>query len=202
MPTQTFRNLPREKQDKVLAAAIKEFSIRNVDEAMFSNIVKDAGIPRGSIYQYFDNKDDLYVYMFESLREQRRAFAEPAFQYYKTSPFLEFFEHYYALDSEFLIRHQQHIELGKVLYSHARGVSLGLIQALKTRYKDIFIIGIDYDKDHGRIRADVDGPVLADLCVHFMTDVFIFQNVTDRMSLNNIKKHLAGTMEIIRRGVE
>jgi hypothetical protein len=35
-----------------------------------------------------------------------------------------------------------------------------------------------------------------------MTDVFIFQNVTDRMSLNNIKKHLAGTMEIIRRGVE
>ncbi|MDR0875760.1 MAG: TetR/AcrR family transcriptional regulator [Clostridiales Family XIII bacterium] len=202
MPTQTFRNLPRGKRDKVLAAAINEFSLRNVDEAKFSNIVKDAGIPRGSIYQYFDSKDDLYVYAFEALREQRGEFAKPAFEDYKTKPFLEFFERYYTLDSEFLLRHPQHIDMGKVLYSHARGVSLGLIQAIKARYNDIFIIGIDYDKDHGRMRPDVNGAVLADFCIHLMTDIFIFQNITERMSLSSVKKHLAGTMEIIRRGVE
>ncbi|GHU67455.1 hypothetical protein AGMMS49983_18640 [Clostridia bacterium] len=202
MPTQTFQNLPQEKKDKVLAAAINEFSVRNVEEAKFSNIAKDAAIPRGSIYQYFDSKDDLYVYVFQTLREWRREFKEPAFKYYKTSPFLEFFEHYYELDSEYLLRHQQHIDLGKVMYGHARGVSLGLILEIKMQYKDIFVIGIDYDKDHGRIRKDVNATVLADLCIHFMTDIFIFQNITDRMSMNSVKKHLAGTMEIIRQGVE
>lgn len=202
MPTQTFLNLPAEKQARVLAAAMDEFSLRNVDEAKLSNIVRSAGIPRGSIYQYFTDKDDLYVYMFETLRAERREFTTPAFEYYLTSSFLTFFEHYYALDSEFLIRHSQHIELGKILYGHASGVSVSLIRAIKSRYRETFLVAIERDQAEGRIRPDVDGAVLADLCVHFMTDIFIFQNLTERMSLADVREHLKGTVQLIRRGIE
>jgi AcrR family transcriptional regulator len=201
MPTKTFLNLPDEKRERVLAAAINEFSQRNVEEAKIANIVRDAEISRGSLYQYFDNKDDLYIFMFETLRAQRREFALPAFEFYKSSPFLTFFEQYYLRDTEFLIRHQRHIELGKVMYSHAHGVSLGLIQKIQTDFKDTFLIGIGYDMEHGRIRADMDSSVLADLCVHFMTDIFIFQNLSARLSMNGVRKHLKGTMDIIRRGI-
>lgn len=202
MPTQTFLNLPAEKQAKVLAAAVDEFSVRNVEEAKFSNIVRAAGIPRGSIYQYFKSKDDLYVYVFETLRAERREYARPAFDLYLTSPFLVFFEDYFARDSEFLMRHPQHIELGKVLYSHARGVSLSLIQSIKTRYRETFLLAIERDQEKGRIRPDVDRWVLADLCVHFMTDIFIFQNLTERLALKDVREHLKGTVELIRHGVE
>ncbi|MDR0488531.1 MAG: TetR/AcrR family transcriptional regulator [Propionibacteriaceae bacterium] len=202
MPTRTFFNLPQDKQDRVLTAAVNEFSQRNVEEANLSNIVRQAGIPRGSLYQYFTDKDDLYVYMFETLREERWVHTKEAFEYYKTSEFLTFFEHYYLLDTLYLLQHPQHIELGKVMYSHARGVSFGLIDAIQRRYRDIFLVGIDYDQDNGRIRADVDSQALADLCVHFMTDVFIFQNITRRMSLAGVEKHLQGTMDLIRRGVQ
>jgi AcrR family transcriptional regulator len=202
MVTQTFHNLPREKRERVLAAAVDEFSQRNVEEAKISNIVRQAHIPRGSLYQYFETKEDLYVYIFESLREQRTQFVRPAFEYYKTSPFVTFFEHFYTLDSEFLIHHPKHIDLGKVMYSHAQGVSLGLIQSIQRRYRDIFLVAIDYDKENGRIRQDVDPPVLADLCVHFMTDVFIFMNLSRQLSLGSVQKHLAGTLSIIRHGIE
>jgi AcrR family transcriptional regulator len=202
MPTQTFLNLPATKQEAVMAAAMDEFSKRNVEEAKLSHIVRAAGIPRGSIYQYFESKDDLYVYVFERLREERREHTKPAFDYYLTSSFLTFFEHFYALDTEFLARHPLHIQMGKVMYSHASGVSLNLIRALKTRHRELFLIAIERDQENGVIRADVDRSVMADLCVHFMTDIFIFQNLSDRMTLTDMREHLRGTIELIRHGVE
>jgi TetR/AcrR family transcriptional regulator len=202
MPTQTFLNLPATKQASVMAAAIDEFSKRNVEEAKLSNIVRVAGIPRGSIYQYFENKEDLYVYVFDRLREERREYTKAAFDDYLTSPFLTFFERFYALDTEFLARHPLHIQMGKVMYSHASGVSLSLIRAIKTRYRELFVLAIERDQDNGVIRADVDRSVLADLCVHFMTDIFIFQNLSDRMTLRDMRDHLRGTIDLIRRGVE
>lgn len=202
MPTQTYLNLPVAKQEAVLAAAMDEFSKRNVEEAKLSNIIRLAGIPRGSLYQYFENKEDLYVYAFEKLRADRREFTKPAFDYYLTSPFLTFFEHFYALDTEYLARHPVHIQMGKVLYSHASGVSLSLIRGIKTRYRDIFVIAIERDKEQGNIRSDVDVAVLADICVHFMTDIFIFQNLSEHMTLADMRQHLSGTIELIRRGVE
>ena len=63
MPTRTFTNLPKEKRVRILRAAKKEFSRVPLEKAVIANIVKDADIPRGSFYQYFENIDDLFIYL-------------------------------------------------------------------------------------------------------------------------------------------
>lgn len=63
MPTKTFLNLSKEKRIRILKAAKKEFSRVPLDRAIIANIVKDADIPRGSFYQYFENVEDLFVYL-------------------------------------------------------------------------------------------------------------------------------------------
>ncbi|MDD3171064.1 MAG: TetR/AcrR family transcriptional regulator [Bacilli bacterium] len=63
MPTRTFLNLQKEKKLRVLRAAKKEFSRVPLEKAVIANIVKDAEIPRGSFYQYFENVDDLFMYL-------------------------------------------------------------------------------------------------------------------------------------------
>ena len=63
MPTKTFLNLPKEKKLRILRAAKKEFSRVPLDKAVIANIVKEAEIPRGSFYQYFENVEDLFVYL-------------------------------------------------------------------------------------------------------------------------------------------
>lgn len=63
MPTRTFLNLPKEKKLRVLRAAKKEFSRVPLEKAVIANIVKDADIPRGSFYQYFENIEDLFNYL-------------------------------------------------------------------------------------------------------------------------------------------
>lgn len=65
MATKTFNNLPQEKKKRIVCAAIKEFSRVPIDKALISNIIKDAEIPRGSFYQYFENIEDLFVYIID-----------------------------------------------------------------------------------------------------------------------------------------
>lgn len=66
MPTNTFYNLPEDKRNKVIEAAIDEFIRAENGEIIVKNIINQAGIPRGSFYQYFETKEDLVDYIMES----------------------------------------------------------------------------------------------------------------------------------------
>lgn len=65
MPTETFFKLSEEKKNRILDAAIKEYSRASVDEASIKNIVEEAGIARGSFYQYFESKYDLLNFILK-----------------------------------------------------------------------------------------------------------------------------------------
>lgn len=67
MPKQTFFHLPKEKQDTLIQAAKKEFARVPLHEATIANIIKDAKIPRGSFYQYFEGKEDLYYHLLNQI---------------------------------------------------------------------------------------------------------------------------------------
>lgn len=72
MPTNTFFRLPKEKQESLKQAAIKEFSSVSYIEASINRIIKTAHIPRGSFYMYFENKEDLYQYLIEDIHKDAR----------------------------------------------------------------------------------------------------------------------------------
>lgn len=73
MPRQTFFNLPIEKKQTLIQAAKKEFSRAPLSDASIANIVKEAEIPRGSFYQYFDDKEDLYFFLLNEHAKERQA---------------------------------------------------------------------------------------------------------------------------------
>lgn len=65
MPSSTFLNLPAEKREKLMTKFYDEFSKNSYSEASISKIVADLKIAKGSIYKYFENKQDLYFYLIE-----------------------------------------------------------------------------------------------------------------------------------------
>lgn len=65
MPSKTFLNLSQEKKNKILKAANKEFARVPIEQVSIKNIVEDAGIARGSFYQYFEDKEDLFDYIMK-----------------------------------------------------------------------------------------------------------------------------------------
>ena len=70
MPTQTFFRLPEEKRERLTEAAWEEFMAVPFADASINRIVRAAQIPRGSFYQYFEGKEDLFFYLLGSLREE------------------------------------------------------------------------------------------------------------------------------------
>lgn len=60
-----FKSLKVEKQERIINAAIKEFVQSGFDKASTNEIVKEAGISKGSLFNYFNNKKDLYFYLIE-----------------------------------------------------------------------------------------------------------------------------------------
>ena len=74
MPKPTFFNLPDDKRRQILDLAIEEFAARDYKNASISNIVARAGIAKGSLYQYFDDKRDLYLYLIQLAGEEKKKF--------------------------------------------------------------------------------------------------------------------------------
>lgn len=60
-----FHNLHAEKRTKIRNAAIKEFVHNGFEKASTNEIVKNANISKGSLFNYFHSKKDLYVYLIE-----------------------------------------------------------------------------------------------------------------------------------------
>jgi AcrR family transcriptional regulator len=61
----TFRHLPPDKQERVLDAALAEFADQGYQAASLNRVVAQAGIAKGSLYQYFPNKEGIFHYIFQ-----------------------------------------------------------------------------------------------------------------------------------------
>lgn len=65
----TFINLPEEKRDRILREAVREFAAHGYRKASVNAIVDRLGIAKGSLYQYFANKEALFLFVFEQFTE-------------------------------------------------------------------------------------------------------------------------------------
>ncbi len=55
-----YQKLPPEKQDKVFGAAASEFARKGFEAASMNAVVAEAGISKGSLFQYFSSKLKLF----------------------------------------------------------------------------------------------------------------------------------------------
>jgi TetR/AcrR family fatty acid metabolism transcriptional regulator len=70
-PTETARGTT--KRERILRAAIEVFALNGYFNAKVSDIAKSAGVADGTIYLYFDGKEDLLVTIF---REHTRNYLQ------------------------------------------------------------------------------------------------------------------------------
>lgn len=76
MPTATYENLPAEKRSRLMAAATGEFASHDFAGAKLDRIAAAAGVPKGSLYQYFADKEAFYVHTVREALHEAWAFFE------------------------------------------------------------------------------------------------------------------------------
>lgn len=65
MPRPRFHKLPADKQRRILECAAAEFGAHGLDGASLNRIIEKAGISKGAVYYYFDDKTDLLATVLE-----------------------------------------------------------------------------------------------------------------------------------------
>lgn len=76
MPKETFYRLSDEKRERIMAAAEREFLENSFEAASINRIIKEAAIPRGSFYQYFEDKKDIFLYIVNTHKNEAFGFVE------------------------------------------------------------------------------------------------------------------------------
>ena len=74
MPKQTFLNLAEEKRETIINAAVDEFAQYGLENASTNRIVENSGISKGSFYQYFEDKQDVFMYLLSVLEREKMGY--------------------------------------------------------------------------------------------------------------------------------
>ncbi|SOC44897.1 TetR/AcrR family transcriptional regulator [Salinicoccus kekensis] len=115
---EAFRKLDPARQAEILNAALNEFANYGYKDASTNRIVKDAGMSKGMLYYYFENKEDVYYtcteYTLKKVQEElldwdlprqgfierSAAIAERKHAYYEKHPEISMFlSHVYLEDT-------------------------------------------------------------------------------------------------------
>lgn len=60
-----FFELKKEKQDRMINAALKVFAMQGYKHASTDDIVKEAGVSKGLLFHYFESKLGVYEFIYE-----------------------------------------------------------------------------------------------------------------------------------------
>lgn len=63
-----------ERREELINAALIEFGDYGYEQASLNNILKEAGISKGTFYYHFKNKEELYIYLMDLLAKEKMDF--------------------------------------------------------------------------------------------------------------------------------
>lgn len=75
--TERFKNLPDEKRAAILNSAMLEFSAAGFAKARLEDIAAAAGVTKGLLYYYFEDREDLLTSLYSEVEEALAAIISP-----------------------------------------------------------------------------------------------------------------------------
>lgn len=173
MPKQTFLNLSEEKRRRILDIAMEEFATHKYSKASLSNIVSRAGIAKGSMYQYFKDKKDLFVHLLELAAREKVAYINQA-----VDPRADFFE---AMEQSIIASLKFMGDHPKMTRVMANAMEPSGDKALEELYYKGRQIALDFFEKY-LIRGQQEGTIRPDADTHFaahMTFAMMSWGLTD-----------------------
>ena len=171
MPLPTFSNLPDEKRQKIIDCALDEFSEHDYESASISKVVARAGIAKGSLYQYFKDKSDLYTYLLELVAETKARMMREAFPQNIDLPFFDKLRLLFTVMAGFEIQYPKLASIGNKAVGGSAPMPADLVargkQATISYFADLIRSGIS----KGEINSAVDAEVAAFIFVSALSEI-------------------------------
>jgi AcrR family transcriptional regulator len=199
MPTQRFFNVSEEKRGRVLGAAIRALADKGLD-ADVASIIRDAGIPRGSFYQYFDGMEDLISYIVAQGRADKEAYLSDCIEQTRDTPFLDVYR--------MILRKSLELAAGKSDMTRIMAHVYNAGEKGEAYYRDeiedakeAYVRLLRRDMEMGVLREDIDAEELADILILFDTKLLAKDLFVLHRSIGEMEAKADRFIDMIRKGV-
>lgn len=189
MPKKTFLNLPEEKQQRFIEVALEEFAHKEFQSASITAIVKTLGIAKGSVYQYFEDKLDLWLYLKQHCEQVKLTYIQSL----KREDYPGFWAYYRAMYENGINFDLENPLCSLFLYHIGTKESSPQVQPYLHNWQrqanEMFVALIKREQESGAFSKDLSPEIAA----HFMTtmSMSIAQLMQNRYQVNfeeNIKQ--------------
>lgn len=183
--TALFEKQNKDKQKRIIEAAILEFSEKGFENANTNRIARDANISVGSLFKYFNNKIDLFLYIVKlaesELESQIHSVLSMEKDFFDTVDMILSLIHEYSKTDKALVRlYHEMTSIGQS--SLVETVVSTLEKVAGSEYKTM----IKDAQDRGEIRSDVDPAVVA----FILDNIFMSLQFSYAMPYYQLRKRL------------
>lgn len=202
MPKATFFNLPSEKRELIISSATQVFSAERYNAASINQICRKAGIAKGSFYQYFDNKLDLYVYIMKSAIQAKVRFFSDAVDEFNNLSLSEQFKLLFVKGAEFAKAQPLYAALGEqFLIENDEAAKAAVIKEGDMQAQSLLITMIQNAKAKGEIDNGVDELALSILLQSVSDAVSKLGNMGSESSAEDINSLVDSLISIVYNGI-
>lgn len=165
MPKDTFLNLPETKRQLIEGAALDEFAAWGFDNASINRIVAECQIAKGSFYQYFADKQDLFLHIMNRIAETKVNYISPVMLNPQEHDFFTLLQAMYRSGLDFAKENPKSALVGNQVFKNRdhpvhREIFKNSLAAGRAFYDQLIGLAIT----RGEIRPDID----MDFIVHVL----------------------------------
>lgn len=157
MPKETFFNLPTDKRALIEDVAMDEFASHSYDKASVNRIIQGAGIAKGSFYQYFEDKADLYKHLMQLAVQAKLQNMSPIMMQPEKLDFFEMLREMYISGLKFAQSHPRLVDIGnRLLQEKDKPIYKEVMGDNMSNAYDIIGGMIEQSIQKGEIRPNID----------------------------------------------
>ncbi|MCU0446005.1 MAG: TetR/AcrR family transcriptional regulator [Microscillaceae bacterium] len=202
MPTSTFDKLKPEKKARFLEFALQEFANNTYENASVTRIGQNLAIAKGSIYQYFAHKKDLYFYLIDYANRQRQAAIGQVLKR-SFSDFFAMYEQVYLAGTQFDLANPI---LSRFLHNVAQerfSADLGNLHQLTLKQSiEYFKNLLKNEQSKGNIRQDVKVETMAFWVVQIGSGILDFVQLNNLTEEADLRIFFGEIKEILTNGMQ
>lgn len=203
MPKKTFYNLPKNKKNKIIESAMLEFSEKSFNKVTIDKIVEKAEIPKGSFYQYFENKEDIYHHIYELILIEKKKELKSLIPLLNSYSFSEFMRKMFLKGIDFDLSKKEFSNLReKFFFKTSQDLREEILDDMISHSNEIFITIINFYIKNGDLKKNLDVELTANILSSLI--IFLSKKMTSEKynDKNEIYEKIQNMLSIIEYGIK
>lgn len=187
------------KIEKLVEAAIDEFSAHTYYEASLNRILKRAGVSKGEFYYHFRSKEELYLYILNLIVEKKK---ENLSEVLKKKPngFFELLEMGIKANIEMF---RKYPKLSRMSFQLLKVRDKPIYRKVLTQFEDVSIEFLEKYVRQGVEEGEIRDDIPLEFLIKFLNMVFFHLNelYEDEIDIDRMEEYLSYLIKVLKHGL-